>query len=211
MNSKYFIAAITLVLLISAETQAQDNNYIRTVFNESKGSGGYGALTNKFTAIDGEFANMVGIYGGWYVNHSFLIGVSAAATTNHIAVPIEYSVNPLQNMSYMLGQVGAVTEYVVGSNNKVHVAFSLFTGAGFTAQYERYDWHDNDFDLDHEHDENWFFVAEPGIQVEVNLARWMRFSPGVSYRAAFNSDAPGLSDSALSDMSYNLTLKFGKF
>jgi hypothetical protein len=211
MNSKYLLAAIGFVLLMSAETRAQDNNYIRTVFNEHRGSGGYGALTNKFTAIDGEFANLVGIYGGWYVNHCFLIGVGASAATNNIPVPIEYRVDPLRNMSYMYGQVGAITEYVVGSNNKVHVVFNLFTGAGFTTQYERYDWHDNDFDLDHEHAENWFFVAEPGVQVELNLSRWMRFSPGISYRAAFNSDAPGLSDNALSDLSYNLTLKFGKF
>jgi hypothetical protein len=58
---------------------------------------------------------------------------------------------------------------------------------------------------------NWFFVAEPGIAIEVNVFKWMRFSPGVSYRAAFNSNGQGLSDSALSAMSYNMTLKFGKF
>jgi hypothetical protein len=195
------------------ETTTDRNNEIQTVFKTSgKASGGYGALTNKFTRIGGDFANLAGVYGGWYVNHKFLLGVSAAAATNNIPVPNQYSVDPLRNMSYEYGQVGLITEYVLGSNKPVHLAFNLFSGAGFTVQYERHNWeHNNDFDHHDNHDENWFFVAEPGVQVEVNLFKWMRFSPGVSYRAAFGSDAPGLSDNDLSNVSYNATLKFGRF
>jgi hypothetical protein len=115
-------------------------------------------------------------------------------------------------MSYEYGQVGLVTEYVLGSNKTFHVAFNLFSGAGFTVQYERYGWNNDDFDFDQQDiDENWFFVAEPGVQLEINLLKWMRFSPGISYRAAFGSDAAGLSDNALSDITYSATLKFGKF
>jgi hypothetical protein len=195
------------------ETTTAPNNEIQTVFKTSgKASGGYGALTNKFTRIGGDFANLAGVYGGWYVNHKFLLGISAAAATNNIPVPDQYSIDPLRNMSYEYGQVGLITEYVLGSNKPVHLAFNLFSGAGFTVQYERHDWEHNDFDHHHDnHDDNWFFVAEPGVQLEVNLFKWMRFSPGVSYRAAFGSDAAGLSDSDLSNISYNATLKFGKF
>lgn len=208
------LAVLFAAFLISASTYAQEGNnaYIQTVFSGSKSSGGYGALTNKFTSIGGDYANLAGVYGGWYVNHRFLLGVGAAATTNNIPVPTQFSVDPLRNMSYEYGQAGLVTEYVLGSNKTVHVAFNLFTGAGFTVQYERYSWDKTDFDHGyHNSDENWFFVAEPGVQLEVNLLKWMRFSPGISYRAAFGSDAPGLSDNALSDISYNATLKFGKF
>lgn len=210
--------AFLVVLSITAfgqdnETTTDRNNEIQTVFKTSgKATGGYGALTNKFTTIGGDFANLAGVYGGWYVNHKFLLGLSAAAATNNIPVPNKYSVDPLRNMSYEYGQFGLITEYVLGSNKPVHLAFNLFSGAGFTVQYERQNWeHNNDFDHHDNHDENWFFVAEPGVQVEVNLFKWMRFSPGVSYRAAFGSDAVGLRDSDLSNISYNATLKFGKF
>ncbi|RAW01708.1 hypothetical protein [Pseudochryseolinea flava] len=206
---------ITILFLLIGATSAYSQE-IQTIFrNNGTGHGGYGAITNKFTTINGEFANMCGIYGGWYINHKFLVGVSAAAVTNDIRVPQKYSVNPDIPMSYEFGQVGLVTEYVLGSNKAVHFAFNLFTGAGFTVQYDRegygdeWEWHDDDDDS--HHDENWFFVAEPGVQVEVNITRWMRFSPGVSYRIASGSDGLGLSDAKLSDMSYNLTLKFGKF
>jgi hypothetical protein len=173
----------------------------------------YGAISNKFTYINGDFANMVEVYGGWYVNHKLLIGAGAAATTNYIEVPKAYSTRPDLRMSYEYGQVGFVTEYAIASNRAVHVTLHLMTGAGFTLQYERPEWGDWEYYDYHyyDHDENWFFVVEPGVQVELNLLRWMRFSPGVSYRFTDGSDAAGLSDSDLRGMSLNLTLKFGKF
>ncbi len=183
---------------------------IQTVFKPGR-SGGYGAITNSFTTINGKYANMVGFYGGWYVNSKFLIGVGAKAVTNDLPVLPAYSTIPGANMSYAYGQFGLVTEYVVKSNKVMHVAFNLFTGAGFTAQYQRSDWN-NDYNPNQSNvDENFFTVVEPGVQVEFNLLKWMRFSPGVSYRATFGSDAVELSDSDLSNISYNLTLKFGRF
>lgn len=210
-----FALAGTKVAQAQEDRSANTEDYqISTLFRPGRiSTGGYGALTNKFTYIDGHFANLAGVYGGVYLNHSLLLGVSAAALTNDIRVPIEHSANPLETLSYMYGQVGGIAEYVVASNQAVHVSFNMFAGAGFTLQYERDDWHDDphEFDWDYNEDEDWFFVAEPGIAVEFNIFKWMRFAPGVSYRAAFNSDGRGLGDRALSNISYNATLKFGRF
>lgn len=206
---KKILFIVMFVAIIIFHGNAQE---VQTLF---KGRAtGYGALSNKFTKIGGDYANIVEVYGGVYLNHKFLIGISGAASTNYLPVAPEYSVRPLDDLSYEYGQVGLVTEYVLGSNKAFHVVFHLFSGAGFTLQYDRYDWEDNQqdwFDENEDMEENWFFVAEPGVQLEFNLFRWMRFSPGVSYRTAYGSDAKGLNDTALSDWSYNATLKFGKF
>jgi hypothetical protein len=204
-------ALTVLIFLAVLSSKAQE---IQTLFRHSRPSGAYGALSNKFTSINGQYANLAEIYGGWFINKKFMIGVGAAASTNNLQVPIEYSTDPLRNMSWQYGQFGLTTEYVFWSNKVVHVNVGLFSGAGFTVQYERKwdDWDDDSFDSDDvDHDENFFFVMEPGVQVEVNVLRWMRFSPGVSYRRSFGSDGMGLKDSDISDWSYNLTLKFGKF
>jgi hypothetical protein len=197
------------------EPSPTDDYKINTLFAPGRvATGGFGAITNKFTFIDGHFANLAGIYGGVYLNHSLFIGASASALTNNILVPVEDSESPLQNLSYMYGQVGGMAEYVLNSDKAVHLAFNMFTGAGFTLQYDRTDWENSshhDHNWDNSKDEDWFFVAEPGVTVEFNVLKWMRFSPGVSYRAVFNSDGRGLGDSALSNVSYNLSLKFGKF
>src|SRR6218665_109263 len=212
MNNKMIMKttfrALLFCLLLAKGAVAQEP--IKTVFKKGiLSSGGYGALTNKFTKIRGEYANMSGIYGGWYINHRLMIGLAGAAVTNNIPVPLQYSTDPARNRSYEYGQFGLMTEYVVGSNKPIHFVFQLFSGAGFTLQYDRHNWHNN-YD-DHINDENWFFVAEPGVQVEMNLFKWMRFSPGVSYRASFGSDAAGMKDKDIRGVSYNATLKFGKF
>jgi hypothetical protein len=218
MIMKKNLTSMTMVLLFFASfTHAQD---IQTVFkgNGNGRVGGYGAITNQFTTIRGKYANLAGVYGGVYINQKFMIGLGGAASTNDIPVPVEFKAVADRDLTYQYGQFGLVSEYILGSNKTFHVAFHLFSGAGFTLQYDRHDWDDDDWDddFDHDwddesHDTNWFTVVEPGIQAEVNLFKWMRFSPGVSYRAAFGSEGKGLSDSDLSDLSYNVTLKFGRF
>ncbi|MFZ6011849.1 MAG: hypothetical protein ACOYXT_16020 [Bacteroidota bacterium] len=222
METRFKLLLVLLAMLLIStisfcqeNDQPQHSNYeIKTLFNTKspRASGGYGAVSNKFTTIDGKAANMVEMYGGWYINHRFLIGIGGAAVTNDIRVPEEFSAKPGVKMSYEYGQCGLMTEYVIGSDRAVHLSFQLFSGAGFTVQYERYgDWDEDSWDHDDAQDENWFFVTEPGVKAEINVFRWLRFAPGVSYRAAFNSKAKGLSDSDISGMSVNLTLKVGKF
>lgn len=207
---KLVVLAVSLFIVNAATAQ----NDIQTVFGKGKPVGGYGAISNKFTSIGGGFANMTEIYGGIYLSKKLLIGAGAAATTNYIPVPLQYSIDPLKRMSYEYGQVGMMTEYVMGSNTSIHVAFSMFAGAGFTAQYERPEWYHDNYNDNYDYsggNEDIFFVAEPGVQLEINILKWMRFSPGISYRAAFGSNAVGLTDSDISKISYNATLKFGKF
>lgn len=197
------------------ENRPSDYHQIQTIFKSPHSFGGYGAFTNRFTTINGSYANLTGVYGGVFVNHKVLIGFGALASTNYIPVPEEFSIAPGTRMSYEFGQVGMFNEYALWSNRAIHFNFNLFTGAGFTVQYERpARWYD-DYNYDPrpygDNDENWFFVIEPGVQLEVNLFKWMRVSPGITWRKAYGSYSAGLSDSALSSTTYSMTVKFGKF
>lgn len=201
------VAVIMTVFCMQAT--AQDGN-VKTIFKGNlRSSGGYAALTNKFTTIRGDYTNLAGLYGGWYINHRMMIGIAGAASTNNLRVPQQFSTDPNQNRTWQYGQFGLVSEYVMNSDKPIHLAFHLFGGAGFTLQYEREDWDHNSHN--NTTDENWFVVAEPGVQLEINLFKWMRLSPGVSYRATFGSDGRGLDDSDLRGVSYNATVKFGRF
>src|SRR5688572_26240282 len=113
MKRSLLLITILLILLSTISLWAQDD-HIQTIFGRSHSSGGYGALFNKFTKIDGKFANISGVYGGWYVNHRFLIGAGVASTTNYIKVPDQYNMLPGARMTYEYGQGGVVTEYVIG-------------------------------------------------------------------------------------------------
>jgi len=205
---KSLVVAAVLFCSVTGYTQEQKMN---TFFDSKlKNSGGYGAISNKFSKIRGEFVNISGIYGGWFVNHRFMIGLAGEATTNNLKVPEQFSAFPGEKMTWQYGQFGLMTEYVIGSGRSVHLVLQGFGGAGFTLQYQRNRWHTTPANKE-VGDENWFVVAEPGLQLEMNLFKWMRFSPGVSYRATFGSDGKGLEDKDLSGFSYGATLKFGKF
>lgn len=204
---KLFILIFALLAVGKVVAQSE----IHTIFKSSRVTG-YGAITNKFTSIGGDYANMVGAYGGVFIDRKVMIGVGAFSTTNKIVVPAEFSSIPGTEMSYGYVQTGLMTEYVLASNKPVHLVLSMFAGAGFSYQYEH--WSDPNYDWNQTHgvyDQNWSFILEPGAQVEINLFRWMRLSPGISYRRSYNSDSLGLSTADLSDWSYNVTLKFGKF
>jgi len=198
------------VVLISVTTTAQE---VQSIFGKGKSTGGYGAISNKFTYIGGEFANISEVYGGVFINRRWMVGLAFAGSTNDLRVPLEYSIDPINPMTYQYGQGGLKVERVFGSNRPIHFVINMFSGVGFTAQYNRHDWYDNNYNNQPTplHDENWFYVLEPGAQLEMNLFRWMRLSPGISYRQTYGSNGLGLNDTSLSDWTYNITLKFGGF
>jgi hypothetical protein len=186
---------------------------VQSIFGSGRATGGYGALSNKFTYIGGEFANICEVYGGVYLNRKWMVGLAFAGSTNDIRVAQEYSADPTNPMTYQYGQGGLKLERVFNSNRPIHFVVNLFSGIGFSAQYNRNEWYDYSY---HSHtspiyDENWFYVLEPGAQLEMNLFRWMRLSPGISYRQTYGSDGLGLSDGRLSDWTYSISLKFGGF
>ncbi len=204
-----FLVILFLAGMVAFAASAQE---VQSIFKGAKTTGGYGALSNKFTTIQGQYANLCEVYGGVFLNRKWMLGLSFAGSTNYIEVPFEYSANPLQPMTYQYSQGGLMLERVIGSNKSVHLVLNLFTGAGFTMQYNRNYLYGYDYDYPNAiHDENWFYVIEPGAQLEINLFRWMRLSPGISYRATYGSSGLGLSDNSLSNWSYNATLKFGGF
>jgi hypothetical protein len=214
---KKHITKLTVVILIlisgyHAQAQSESTTEVRTIFKNTRGSGGYVALTNKLTSIQGSFANMPEIYGGWFVGKKFLIGLGGGATTNYIPVEANVSVNPDQRMSYLYGQFGMVNEWVISSNSPIHPVLHVFNGAGFTLQYDRPRWDDIDNAGYHEDvdDINWYYICEPGIQVELNLFKWFRVSPGISYRFAYDNKKGSFNDK-VGGPSVSLALKFGKF
>lgn len=200
-----------LLLLATSLAKAQSTGDVRTIFRSGP-SGGYGVISNKFTSIYGSYANMPEVYGGWFINKKFLLGIGGGATTNYIPVPVEESIAPYKRMSYLYGQAGLVNEFVIASNGAIHPVLHWFNGAGFSLQYERPEWDEwEDTSYTEEADDlQWFYITEPSIQIELNLFRWMRVSPGISYRFAYDNKTRTINKD-VSGPSASIALKFGKF
>lgn len=210
LSLAFLITLLCTPFLFAQETATSNKNENAV----NRPSSYYGSITNKFTIINGEYANIAQVYGGWVFNRKLMLGLGAAALTNNIIVPDAFSSEPGEQSSYMYAQGGIVAEYMARPDKKVHFVYHLFSGIGITTQYERSDYMDDFFEdaFDDDDDEsNLFFVAEPGVQLEFNVLKWLRIAPGITYRATIGGNGLGLHNSDLSNVSFNLGIKIGTF
>lgn len=209
---------ITFCLLLLATCAfAQEEGEMKTLFGNggAVSHGGYGGITTAYTNMDGRDAIMIGGRGAWLINHKIGIGLAGTGFLTESKVDAQ-----LNGDRYQLagGYGGLFLEYIVNPKSPVHVSFPLTIGAGGVSYLESNNsFSGNDFNT-FEEDSQAFFVVEPGIEVELNLLRFMRIAFGASYRytsdVSLNYSANNqaiIGKDALNGFSGGITLKFGKF
>jgi len=174
-------------------------NEDETLINGKVDFGGYGAFMTTFTELNNDFAVLVGGRGGLIINHFFVFGGGGYGLTNEIQV---HTNNPPRNLLLDFGYGGVYLEFVLQSRKLVHLSLNALIGAG-GADYRTYyyDYLDDDA----------FFVAEPGAELELNITRHFRMAMGGSYRFVEGINMDGLADNVLSGPAGTLTFKFGEF
>lgn len=169
--------------------------------------GGYGCAVVKGTPIDGQTQLLLGGYGGWFVNHTFMIGFGGYGMSSTLsaseAAPKLDGKTPYVGMGYG----GLVFEYTVNSDKLIHFTGQLLLGVGGAG----YSWGNQLIDTNSNAPSDSYFVAEFGANAELNVTSFFRLGVGGSYRFASGLDLVGLTDKDLSGPSGNLTFKFGKF
>lgn len=205
------IIVIIIIAMLSISAFAQEDE---TLLEGKIEHGGFGGPVVKFSNIKDEFALLVGGYGGWFVNHTFLIGAGGYGLATRInasdAAQAKYGTG--EQLKLMFGYGGGVLEYVNKSNKLVHYSISTLIGAGGVVYTERdhYDYDEND-EEDHVGPSDAVFVLEPALNIELNIASFFRVNAGASYRMVSGVNLEGLKNSDLSGPSANLALKFGLF
>ncbi|MCD4736961.1 MAG: hypothetical protein K8R53_13030 [Bacteroidales bacterium] len=212
-----FIAFCLSLLVLTAFGQEEDEEF-KTLFGNAGSSGGYGAPELRLTTINNETSLMMGGRGGWIIGHSFVIGGGGCGlVTNNI---FEYTeriegMDSTRNYNIDMGYGGLLLEYIAFPKSAVHIAVPVLIGAGgANLSYEIYNINDpqwNDWNKWEYVESSAFFFVEPGLEVEFNMTKFFRLNMGASYRFVEGTDLKRLSDDDLTGMSFNLTLKFGKF
>lgn len=199
-----------LILIMSAcslSLHAQE----QTLIGGTVESGGFGGPVVKFSQVDKKFAVLVGGYGGWLINHSFMIGGGGFGLANNIHASRDAQVyyGTGDNLRLQFGYGGLMLEYIGGHNSLVHYSVSTLIGAG-GVNYEYINGFYSPY-FDNADRTSACFVLEPNVGAELNVTRFFRINAGAGYRLVRGTDLIGISDSDLSDFSINLTFKFGKF
>ena len=203
--------ALLFSIAISSSLFAQSE----TLFDSDMRHGGYGGPVVKFTSVNGEFGVMVGGYGGWLINGQLMLGGGGYGLVSDIAASeatqkAYYANGP--KLYFDMGYGGGIIEFIAANNNLVHFSVHTLIGAG-SVQYRTYRY--ADFDDDYRKvniDPDAFFVLEPGANVELNVAPWMRTMIGGSYRYVSGINRTvGVGNEDLRGFSGNITFKFGTF
>lgn len=212
---KFQILIIALFLGIAVYGQ-KDGNEIQTLFGNDMSYGGYGGPVMKITPVNGDLGLMMGGGGGFIINQQLVIGGAGYG----LVTPSKFQGNDFRNstdttLSLSTGYGGFYLEYILMSNKPIHLTFPVLIGGGGATVRSK----DPDYDMtffDDEPDrrlveESGYFIIEPGVNLELNILKFFRLGFGLSYRYVTGSDLINISDSDLSDLSFNLGFRFGYF
>lgn len=213
MRKLVFIVMVLFVSLTmysqneGAEEKKQDE--IKTLFGKSESVGGFGAFCFGYTSLDNNNTLIAGGRGGVILGHNLALGLAGRGFVTDLESGLQIN----ENSNYFMsgGYGGLLIEPILLPKNPVHVSFPIIIGAGGVATYHReYDpvyeyWRDSYYQG------RAYMVVEPGVELEFNLAKFMRMSFGFTYRYTSDIDLHDIDKSALSTWNTYVVFKFGKF
>ena len=190
---------------------------IKTLFKKSDHPvkvGYYVSPEGAWTQFDKKNVFLGGLSVGVILNHFFSVGLAGYGILNSGNLWYAFD-GPLDapDGAYLYGGYGGVKfEFRVLPTSPIHLNFPILVGGGGlvynTWTYSNHNYNNYDGSTI---DSDAFFVVEPGVMVELNLVKFLRFDAGISYRYAPNLDLMQTNSGLINNFNANLSLKFGKF
>lgn len=215
INRNYLSRAITAMLLslalISAAVAQDEKERMSTLFGGNKGQidyGGWAGLNFGYNQVDGKDTYKIGARGGVLINHRFTIGLAG----NGFFSDREYDdIIPDHTVRIAGGYGGLFMEATLFPFFPVHLSIPVIIGAGGVA-YTSNNWSDGEYYWGREkYDSDAYFLLEPGLEVELNLIKFMRLAVGGTYRFTSDIDMVNTSSGMLRGLNWHFCLKFGSF
>ncbi len=169
--------------------------------------GGFGGPVVKFSRLAGTDAVFSGGRGGLIVNRRLVLGGGGYGSLSE-NIRTDYTFDDGSRPSLRLGYGGLELEYIMRPTRVVHGSIGLLIGGG-VARYETKTESANAVAT--QTLESTLFVAEPALNLEVNVTSWFRTGVGAGYRYVHGSDLPLAGDSQLSAAVGTLFFRFGSF
>ncbi|MCZ4407231.1 hypothetical protein O3Q51_00315 [Cryomorphaceae bacterium 1068] len=192
-------------------TDAKKPREVETLMKSDGGFGGHLSLNVKGTEVTDQAAVMVGGELVFTLNHALNIGVAGYGMPTRIDYDDKDNFYR-DNLSVEFGYGGFFIEPVFFDQKVVHFSVPVLIGGGWAGLSNLTDAYDRSYPNDvYLVDESIFFVLEPGINMEVNLVKYVKLTLGGSYRYVSGSDLRNIEDSDLSGLSFGAGIRVGWF
>jgi len=210
----------TIIIFLFATllySQEEPDEEFQTLFGSDYSSGGYGAPEFRFGNVNGNMSLLFGGRGGWVIGNKFVLGGGGyGMTSNNILDNNQLLEGDSTQLKLGMGYGGLMLEYILNPHKAFHLSFPVIIGAGGASVSNKiYDPHNNanyeDWTNYNIVESSGYFIVEPGINVDINVIKFMRISAGVNYRFITGTNLERINDSDLSGVSFNFGIKFGKF
>lgn len=188
--------------MVFAQDELDDRtktDQMQTLFSFDSRITGYGTLDTKFTKLNDQDAVIIGAHGGVIFNSYFYFGLGAygQVTTNQYQ-----SSSPSESYDIHMGYTGMMMGFNIMPKKVVHLTVPLFFGVG-NLELEQ-----NDVFIEN----SAFLLFEPGLQIELNVVRFMKIGLGAGYRMVQGTNLKyDITDEDLSYWTVQFSVVFGKF
>ena len=184
----------------------QDNGQVKTLLGRHNKVRGFGSLDLKVSQWNEQTNLLVGGHGGIILNDKLTFGLGGYGITTRS----RFTGQDGQNLYLGGGYGGLILGYSVNAQEIFHLNFPImFGGGGLDVLEDEINLSGGSFGNITE--STGFFILEPGVELEINIARFFRFALGGSYRFIEGADLNNVDDNNLNDWSTHVSFKFGKF
>ncbi len=214
ITNQLVIALLITATTLSSEAQVQDNEQLAYTDNNEykslfslKNTRGYAGIHAGALALDGQ--NIIAKTGGSAAvifNQKLAVGFTGTGF-------IGFQNTTLNNEDYSMtgGYGGILIEPIIGSKKAIHLSFPVSFGIGENQYfkdslgYREWEWNYRDeFVQD-------FVYIEPGVNIEMNLTKFMRFGVTGSYMLTDVLNTTQVANTQLDGLSISANIKLGWF
>jgi len=163
----------------------------------------YGQISNEYTSFRGISAMVL-------LNNRLGMGIATHTVSSQTFAPASINSNPLISTIYSLQSrfTGLKFEYILMPTKLIHITFPLLIGTANAGAVRSGGGGKGRGPMP-----NNYFVVQPGVQVEMNVIKYIKLYTGINYRLSngINIINQNLPSSTLQGLSYNFGAKIGVF
>jgi hypothetical protein len=223
MKRIQLLTTLSVVLLsFCLEVKAQDtlirdqNSYQTLLSKKSKIGGFIGLDASMALATEAITYGSAGATAAMTFNRNLAIGVHGTGYSSLNTIP--YSTTDTSSYFFQGGYGGIYVEPILRPSNLVHVSFPMVIGGGSSAFFRYTDRMDTIWNEPFEYQEtnyigaNAYVLFRPGVNVELNVARFMRIGLSASYPLTYELARYKVpSQPGIDGLNFGLNVKLGWF
>ena len=210
MKQVILLGIISTLLIPAAHAQniIKEPSEANTLFNSGESIGGFIGFRTKVGDVNDESGLFVGGEIAAVFSHRMNIGFAGYGLVTEIDADTRGQDGELFQLN--MGYGGLFLEPVIGSNKIVHLTLPIIIGAGGVGlTHERF------ISTNHNHefieDTDAFFIIEPGLNMQINLLKYVRLDVGLTYRHIDGTNIEEVTDDELGGLTVGMGLRFGWF